>query len=76
MSQLRSQPLFDIQMTLHPMQELGATPLGQRRIVPVSTPAGTVIIIFLRSRTSPAPPQVGHFSLGMLPLPRHIGQGR
>jgi len=35
-SQLRSQALFDIQMTLHPMQELGATPLGQRRIVPVS----------------------------------------
>lgn len=36
MDQLRSQPLFDIQMTLHPMQELGATPMGQRRVVPVS----------------------------------------
>ena len=36
MNQLRSQPLFTIQMTLHPVQELGATPMGQRRVVPVS----------------------------------------
>ena len=36
MSQLRSQPLFTITITLHPIQELGTTPLGQRRIVPVS----------------------------------------
>lgn len=36
MSQLRSQPLFTIQMTLHPVQDLGATPMGQRIIVPVS----------------------------------------
>jgi hypothetical protein len=35
MSELRSRPLFTIRMTLHPMQELGATPMGRRRIVPV-----------------------------------------
>lgn len=36
MSQLRSQPLFNIQIDLHPLQEVGVTPLGQRRIAPVS----------------------------------------
>ena len=36
MSQLQSQPLFTIDMNLHPIQELGATPLGQRRIAPVA----------------------------------------
>jgi len=36
MSQLRSQPLFAIHITLHALQELGATPVGQRRIVPVA----------------------------------------
>ena len=36
MSELRAQPLFTIRMTLHPMQDLGATPLGHRRIAPVS----------------------------------------
>jgi hypothetical protein len=36
MSELRSQPLFTIRMSLHPMQELGTTPLGRRRIVPVA----------------------------------------
>lgn len=35
MSELRSRPLFTIRMTLHPMQELGHTPMGRRRIVPV-----------------------------------------
>jgi hypothetical protein len=35
MSELRSRPLFTIRMTLHPMQELGQTPMGRRRIVPV-----------------------------------------
>ena len=33
---LQSQPLFDIQMSLHPIQELGNTPMGLRRIVPVA----------------------------------------
>jgi Protein of unknown function (DUF3237) len=35
-SQLQSQPLFTIAMSLHPVHDLGATPLGSRRIVPVS----------------------------------------
>jgi hypothetical protein len=35
MSELRSRPLFNIRMSLHPMQELGGTPMGRRRIVPV-----------------------------------------
>ena len=37
MSELRSRPLFTIRMSLHPMQELGDTPLGRRRIVPVKS---------------------------------------
>ena len=36
MGELRSQPLFTIRIDLHPMQELGDTPLGRRRIAPVS----------------------------------------
>jgi hypothetical protein len=35
MTELRSRPLFTIRMSLHPFQELGATPMGRRRIVPV-----------------------------------------
>jgi Protein of unknown function (DUF3237) len=35
-SALRSRLLFTIRITLHPTQELGVTPLGQRRIYPVS----------------------------------------
>lgn len=34
---LASRPLFTIRMQLHPMQQIGATPFGQRRIVPVSS---------------------------------------
>jgi Protein of unknown function (DUF3237) len=34
--ELRARPLFSISMTLHPIQDLGVTPLGHRRIVPVS----------------------------------------
>ena len=34
--QLRSRPLFTVHITLHPTQELGTTPLGTRRVVPVS----------------------------------------
>ncbi len=36
MNDLRSQLLFDISLSLHPAQELGATPVGKRRIVPVA----------------------------------------
>lgn len=36
MTELRSRPLFRIEMTLHPIQDLGATPAGRRRIVPVA----------------------------------------
>jgi Protein of unknown function (DUF3237) len=36
MRELRSQPLFNLQIQLHPFQELGLTPQGQRRIIPVS----------------------------------------
>jgi uncharacterized protein DUF3237 len=36
MTQLQSRPLFKITMALHPFQELGTTPLGVRRIVPVA----------------------------------------
>jgi len=34
---LRTQPLFTIELTLDPIQDLGATPLGRRRLVPVSS---------------------------------------
>jgi len=33
---LASRPLFTIQIQLHPMQQIGTTPLGTRRVVPVS----------------------------------------
>jgi len=33
---LASRPLFTIRIQLHPLQDLGATPLGRRRIAPVS----------------------------------------
>jgi hypothetical protein len=36
MSELQSTPLFDIAITVDPPQELGATPSGTRRIVPVT----------------------------------------
>jgi hypothetical protein len=36
MDELRAQFLFTLSMSLHPIQHLGATPLGTRHIVPVS----------------------------------------
>ena len=36
MNELRSRHLFDLTIDLHPIQTLGKTPLGERRIVPVS----------------------------------------
>ena len=36
MAQLSSRPLFRLEIDLHPIQEIGATPLGTRRVVPVS----------------------------------------
>jgi hypothetical protein len=33
---LRSRPLFRLEIELHPMQEIGDTPAGTRRVVPVS----------------------------------------
>jgi len=36
MSELRSRPLFTLRMALHPIQDLGLTPHGHRRIVPVA----------------------------------------
>ena len=36
MSNLNSRELFDISVSLHPVQDEGATPMGTRRIVPVS----------------------------------------
>jgi hypothetical protein len=36
MSELKSRPLFDISITVDPPQDLGATPLGMRRIVTVT----------------------------------------
>jgi hypothetical protein len=35
-STLASRPLFTIQMSLHPLHDLGATPHGHRRVIPVS----------------------------------------
>jgi Protein of unknown function (DUF3237) len=35
-SALQSRHLFTITMTLHPYQQLGATPAGNRRIIPVA----------------------------------------
>lgn len=36
MNELKSRHLFTISITLHPIQEVGMTPAGQRRIFPVS----------------------------------------
>jgi hypothetical protein len=36
MIELRSQHLFSLQIKLHPVQELGDTPAGNRRVFPVS----------------------------------------
>jgi hypothetical protein len=36
MNTLRFQPLFDISLSLSPVQDVGASPLGTRRIVPVA----------------------------------------
>jgi Protein of unknown function (DUF3237) len=36
MSELQSRHLFDLTLQLHPILDLGATPAGERRIVPVS----------------------------------------
>src|SRR5712675_2441984 len=36
MSELKSKHLFDLTIQLHPILDLGATPAGERRIVPVS----------------------------------------
>jgi uncharacterized protein DUF3237 len=33
---LESRPLFTLRIDLHPVQMIGATPLGERRIVPMS----------------------------------------
>jgi len=33
---LRSRPLFRLEIELHPIQVVGPTPLGERRVVPVS----------------------------------------
>jgi len=36
MTELRSRPLFTLQLALHPIVDVAATPMGRRRIVPVS----------------------------------------
>ena len=36
MNELRFRQLFDISIELHPIQVLGKTPAGERRIIPVS----------------------------------------
>jgi hypothetical protein len=36
MNALKSRPLFDISITLHPIQEIGSTPAGERRVIPVA----------------------------------------
>ena len=36
MNTLQFQPLFDISLSLSPVQDVGASPLGTRRIVPVA----------------------------------------
>ena len=51
MAQLHSRPLFKIRIELHPLQEVGGTPLGQRRVVPVS--GGTFEGERLRGRVLP-----------------------
>jgi hypothetical protein len=34
---LQSRPLFRLHLSLHPMHDLGTTPLGVRRVIPVSS---------------------------------------
>jgi hypothetical protein len=36
MSDLKSRPLFQMRIDLHPIKELGTTPAGVRRVVPVA----------------------------------------
>ncbi|MDR6289900.1 hypothetical protein E9232_002421 [Inquilinus ginsengisoli] len=36
MTELKSRPLFTLSIALHPIHELGPTPAGERRVVPVS----------------------------------------
>ncbi|KGM35774.1 DUF3237 domain-containing protein [Inquilinus limosus] len=36
MAELMSRPLFSLSIALHPILELGMTPAGERRVVPVS----------------------------------------
>ena len=36
MKELKSRPLFDISIALHPIHEIGKTPAGERRVIPVS----------------------------------------
>src|SRR5262249_34131157 len=36
MSELHSRPLMTVEFTLHPVQDLGVTPYGHRRVFPVS----------------------------------------
>jgi hypothetical protein len=36
MTELRSRHLFTLQLELHPIQEIGKTPMGVRRVFPVS----------------------------------------
>jgi hypothetical protein len=36
MTELKSRPLFALSIALHPIHELGPTPAGERRVVPVS----------------------------------------
>ncbi len=37
MQPLQSRPLFTLSMTLHPILDLGTTPAGHRRVVPVAS---------------------------------------
>ena len=36
MNDLQSRPLFEISIDLHPIQEIGNTPAGHRRVIPVA----------------------------------------
>ena len=36
MNDLQSRPLFEISIDLHPTQEIGSTPAGHRRVIPVA----------------------------------------
>lgn len=36
MTELKSRLLFNISITLHPIQDIGKTPAGERRVIPVS----------------------------------------